>query len=156
MCYCLGRGVCAPVWQRRCKSKMVSSLAGLSMVYAPCFDTPNPSCDCLSQRSMPVSRTPRLLIQTSLLGLQAAEPLPPAVIKAIAKELKELQEKPEEGIKVCPGFTRDFGHSMCTRSHSISSAVDTERGQYSRRPGRIRRTRCAAVLSRPCLAFAAF
>ncbi len=33
--------------------------------------------------------------------LQAAEPLPPAVIKQIAKELKDLQEKPEEGIKVC-------------------------------------------------------
>ena len=31
---------------------------------------------------------------------QAAEPLPPAVIKQIAKELKDLQEKPEEGIKV--------------------------------------------------------
>lgn len=32
--------------------------------------------------------------------MQAAEPLPPAVIRQVAKELKDLQEKPEEGIKV--------------------------------------------------------
>lgn len=51
-------------------------------------------------------------VSSSLLGLQAAEPLPPAVIKAIAKELKELQEKPEEGIKVCPGF-----HKSCLAQH---------------------------------------
>ena len=44
--------------------------------------------------------TPMLLLQATLYGSQAAEPLPPAVIKAIAKELKDLQEKPEEGIKV--------------------------------------------------------
>lgn len=41
-----------------------------------------------------------LRLQATLYGPQAAEPLPPAVIKAIAKELKDLQEKPEEGIKV--------------------------------------------------------
>lgn len=41
-----------------------------------------------------------LLLRAKLYGPQAAEPLPPAVIKAIAKELKDLQEKPEEGIKV--------------------------------------------------------
>lgn len=33
-------------------------------------------------------------------SVMAAEPLPPAVIKQIAKELKNLQEKPEEGIKL--------------------------------------------------------
>ncbi|DBB03669.1 hypothetical protein WJX82_006008 [Trebouxia sp. C0006] len=35
-----------------------------------------------------------------LQAAHAAEPLPAAVIKQIAKELKDLQEKPEEGIKL--------------------------------------------------------
>ena len=47
--------------------------------------------------------------------LQAAEPLPASVIKAIAKELKDLQDKPEEGIRVCPtGMTRPFWQALHT------------------------------------------
>ena len=44
----------------------------------------------------------------ALPDLQAAEPLPPSVIKHIAKELKDLQEKPEEGIKVCQHLLVSF------------------------------------------------
>ena len=52
------------------------------------------SNDLCSKSSVPLS-------SSDVHQLQAAEPLPAAVIKQIAKELKDLQEKPEEGIKVC-------------------------------------------------------
>lgn len=80
-----------------------------------------------------------LLNQTTLLGPQAAEPLPPAVIKAIARELKELQEKPEEGIKVClvKDFVSVMHHIALARSQDALYAVVFERRQHSRCPGRV-------------------
>ncbi len=51
-------------------------------------------------RTIFVSKSSAPLSSSDLHQLQAAEPLPAAVIKQIAKELKDLQDKPEEGIKV--------------------------------------------------------
>ncbi len=63
-------------------------------------------------RTIFISKSSRPLSSIHFYQLQAAEPLPAAVIKQIAKELKDLQEKPEEGIKVCL-LTPLAGNSCC-------------------------------------------
>lgn len=63
-------------------------------------------------RTIFVSKSSEPLSSSDFHQLQAAEPLPAAVIKQIAKELKDLQEKPEEGIKVCL-LTPLAGKSCC-------------------------------------------
>jgi len=81
-----------------------------SQWYRPCQACPRPhfpqtTCMRLTlvwmSRTIFESKSSGPLSSSDLHQLQAAEPLPAAVIKQIAKELKDLQEKPEEGIKVC-------------------------------------------------------
>lgn len=55
-----------------------------------------------------------LSFQQAYFELQAVDPLPPAVIKHIAKELKDLQEKPEEGIKVAFSVISTYGQVICS------------------------------------------
>lgn len=76
--------------------------------FMPSLSKASLSANCLHaltlvwmSRTIFVSKSSVLLFSSELHQLQAAEPLPAAVIKQIAKELKDLQEKPEEGIKVC-------------------------------------------------------